>query len=120
MIINVAFLCFAGPWLLADHIEVGISGLLEFLIFFEGVPFEAISAPGKEFEHVGVFLSVFGGFSEDMLGEVYAAGSFSGRLLAGWDLHLEILYDFSIISIHYLECFLPERNILSGHFPQTS
>ena len=91
VVVDVAFLCLAGPGLSGDHVEVGLSGLLELFIALEGMSFEAVGAPGEQFEHVGVFLPVFGRFSEDVLWEVDAAGRFGCLFLEGWALHLEIL-----------------------------
>ena len=91
VIVDVTFLCLAGPRLSGDHVEVSISGFFEFFITLKGMSFEAVSAPGEQLEHVGVFLSVFGGLAEYVLGEVDGAGRFWDLFLARWTLHLEIL-----------------------------
>ena len=99
VVVDIALLAFAGPWLSGDHIEVSFCGLFEFLIFFECMFFEAIVAPGEQIEHVGVFLSVFCGLAEDVLREEDATWRFCGGFFAGWVLHLEILIDFFYIKI---------------------
>ena len=62
--------------------------------------FKSSGAPTKQIEHVWVFLSVFGGFPEDMLGEKDTVTSLKILFLAVYTLHLE-----NIISLFYISCW---------------
>lgn len=91
MIIDIILLTFAGPWILADHVEIGFGGFFELFIFFEGMLFKSIYIPGEQLEHVGIFLAILGGLAEGLFGEVDLVGGLGLGLLRGNAVHLEMI-----------------------------
>lgn len=81
LVVDVVLLRFRGPWIFADHVEVGLGGLLKLFVLFEGVLFKAVDVPGEQFEHVGVLLAVLGGLAEGLLWEVDLVGGLTPPLL---------------------------------------
>lgn len=79
-VVEVVLVGLAGPWCLADHVKVSISGMVEFLILFEAMLLEAVHSPRQQLEHVGVLLPVLGGLAESLLREVYLVGALASAL----------------------------------------
>lgn len=91
VVVHVVLLTLAGPRVLADHVEIGLSGLLELLVLLEGMLLKTIDVPGQQLEHVGVFPAVLGGLAEGLLGEVDLEGGLGLGLLRGKAVHLEMI-----------------------------
>jgi len=94
----------ACPRVSADHVEVGFGGMLKFLIFFEGVFFEAVDVPREQLEHVGVLFSILGRPAEGLLGEVNLVPALRTSLFWGCALHLEmyvLLFEINSLALEW-------------------
>jgi len=92
--INKALLWLALPRIFSDHVKIRLGGFMKLFIFFEWVFFKSIDIPCQNFEHIGIFLAIFGCFPEYGIGKIDEAGIVLFEVFVLNIIHLEIMIIF--------------------------